>query len=155
MRKINIGCGTNVLEGWENYELQPNPLSGIGELDITKPLPFQDASVDFILIEHVLEHVTGPQAFRFMQEAHRVLCKDGILRICVPWLAYLTKEERVGIITLHGHLMVYSNNSLYLMLDTAGFAVVRTTCRRECDGHWRVIGKALDHRETLRVEAIR
>lgn len=48
MRKIQFGCGGNKLDGWENYDRDVN---------ISKPLPFEDNSIRFIFAEHVLEHV--------------------------------------------------------------------------------------------------
>jgi len=41
MRKLNLGCGGNILDGWENHDM---------DLDITKPLPYDGNSIDFIFI---------------------------------------------------------------------------------------------------------
>jgi len=143
---LNLGCGTNKLpHPWKNHDR---------DLDITKPLPYKSDSVDVIFIEHCLEHVTGPQGFRFMQEAFRVLRKGGTLRICVPELARVDQAKRVDLIVNHGHLMVYCWENLNLMLRAAGFAPdIRITDRKGIDGHWKVIGRELDDAETLRVEA--
>jgi predicted SAM-dependent methyltransferase len=54
------------------------------DVDITKPLPFSDNSVDAILIEHTLEHVTIHDAWNFIEDCYRILRIDGILRISVP-----------------------------------------------------------------------
>lgn len=144
--KLNLGCGGNILAGWENHD---------SDVDITKPLPYPDNSAEFILAEHVVEHTTGPEGFRFMREAHRVLEPGGTLRICVPELARLDNPKRADIICNHGHLMVYCWESLFLMLQAAGFSPNKIvgTERKECDGHWKVIGEPLDTAETLRVEA--
>ena len=147
-RWLNLGCGDNKLPcPWENYD------RGV---DITKPLPWKDWDAQFILLEHTLEHVTGPEGYRFMKEAHRILCPGGILRICVPVLNDIADlKKREDLIINHGHLMVYSWESLSLMLEAAGFKDVTMCGRKECDGHWKVIGKELDDAETLRVEAIK
>lgn len=76
MRKVQFASGPNLLEGWIN--LQEN--SG----DITKPLPFRPDEVDFVFIEHGLEHVTPLQGFRFLKEAHRILKPGGVIRVIVP-----------------------------------------------------------------------
>src|SRR6266481_6951280 len=76
MTKVQFGCGPNQLDGWTN--LQEN------EGDITRPLNFADNSVDYILVEHVVEHVTHKQAWRFFEEAYRILKKGGVLRVIVP-----------------------------------------------------------------------
>lgn len=144
--KINLGCGSNVLAGWHNHDW---------DVDITKHLPWENDSADMIFIEHCLEHVTGPEGFRFMKEAHRVLKPTGVLRICVPQLAKVANAKKADLIVNHGHLMVYCHENLTLMLEAAGFFPenIIGTGRKEIDGHWKVIGEPLDTAETLRVEA--
>jgi predicted SAM-dependent methyltransferase len=76
MLKLHIGAGPNHLEGWENLQQY--------QCDITKPLPFGSDSVDFLFLEHVLEHVTPLEGFRFLKEARRVLKPGGVIRVVVP-----------------------------------------------------------------------
>lgn len=144
--KLNLGCGSNRMDGWENHD---------ADVDITKPLPWPDNSVEFILAEHVVEHVSGPDALRFFDECYRVLQKGGVLRICVPILQNVSLEKRRDLILGHGHLMVFSHTSLAFMLTAAGFASydIRESTFKECDGHWKVIGREQDAAETLRMEA--
>jgi predicted SAM-dependent methyltransferase len=147
---INLGCGANILPApWQNHDR---------DVDVTKRLPWLDGTVDFILIEHCLEHVTGPEGFHFMREAYRILKKGGTLRICVPQLRNLSQDARVSIITCHGHLMVYCPENMRLMLWTAGFTNVQVEVpRKECDGHWKIpqVGLETDTLETMRTEAIK
>ncbi len=74
--KIQFGSSGNIMDGWLNLQEHDG--------DITKPLPFKNDSVDFILIEHVLEHVTPLQGFRFLKEARRILKVCGVIRVIVP-----------------------------------------------------------------------
>lgn len=76
MTKIQFGHGGHILEGWLNLEQH--------QTDITKPLAFKNDSVDFILIEHVLEHVTPQQGYKFLLEAHRILKPNAVIRVIVP-----------------------------------------------------------------------
>lgn len=144
--KLNVGCGGNFLAGFINKDI---------EMDITKPLPYKNNSVDFILAEHVVEHVSCADGFRFMEECFRVLRHGGILRICVPELARLDRQKRKDIIINHGHMMVYNLTNLTDMLTTAGFdrQLIAKTKAKDIDGHHKVIGRHLDNLETLRVEA--
>jgi len=64
-----------------------------GHQNISKKLRFPDASIDFIFIEHVLEHVTFENAIRFLKEVKRVLRKNGTIRIVCPFIEVLTKKN--------------------------------------------------------------
>jgi len=75
MRKIHVGCGYEKFEGWENYDR---------EVDISKPLPFENETVDYMFSNHMLEHVTQHQGFRFLKDCFRVLKPGGVLRVGVP-----------------------------------------------------------------------
>jgi predicted SAM-dependent methyltransferase len=94
MSKLNVGCGSNWLDGWENRDM---------DLDLRKPLPHSSNSLEFILAEHVLEHLSGPEMFRFLEEAHRCLRHGGTLRVCVPELARVDNAKRKDLIVNHGH----------------------------------------------------
>lgn len=51
-------------------------------LDVTKEFPFKDESFDFIYCSSLIEHIKTPQLL--LQEAHRVLRKEGILYLSFP-----------------------------------------------------------------------
>jgi predicted SAM-dependent methyltransferase len=56
--------------------------------DLSSCLPFPDQSIDFLYCSHFLEHLSRPDALQLLKESNRVLKLDGMLRICVPDLAY-------------------------------------------------------------------
>jgi predicted SAM-dependent methyltransferase len=79
--KLHIGCGKNPLEGWINIDVYPAPLA----LNVLWGLPFADASVRFIFVSHLLEHLFFPRDVRpFLAEMRRVLAPGAIVRIVVP-----------------------------------------------------------------------
>lgn len=143
---VQFGCGSNRLPDFENWD---------SEVDITKNLPYGDNTVDFILIEHCLEHVSGPDALHFCEEAYRILKPGGALRVCMPVLERLDRSEAKAIIRLHGHLTLWHTLLIPRLLFAAGFdeSKIVETGRKECDGHFRVIGEEKDNRETARFEA--
>jgi SAM-dependent methyltransferase len=60
--------------------------------DLSKGIPFEDASVDVVYHSHMLEHLDRWVAPQFMQEVHRVLRPGGIQRIVVPDLERLCRD---------------------------------------------------------------
>lgn len=135
------------MEGWQNHD---------SEVDITKRLPYEDNTVDFILIEHCLEHVNCADGFGFLAESHRILKPGGILRVCVP--AALMMEDTghaIDLIVGHGHQMIYDEDTLGRMIFLAGFEIILPSSRKDCDQHWKTIGKEKDDMETLRMEAVK
>lgn len=146
MRRLNLGCGGNILDGWENHD---------SDVDLEKPLPFEDNSIDFILLEHCWEHFESKIAFQILKECQRILKVRGVLRLCVPILERLERGDAIDIICNHGHKCAYTRELVDRMLWVAMFHDIYNTERKPCDGHFRVIGTEKDNRETYRVEAIK
>jgi predicted SAM-dependent methyltransferase len=100
--KLNLGCGQNLkagAEGWINVDLF-EPRADF-PLDLRRPLPVPDSSIDLVYSEHVFEHLSFPaihdrmgwsleteaapsEALQFLRESRRVLVPGGRLRVGVP-----------------------------------------------------------------------
>jgi predicted SAM-dependent methyltransferase len=91
--KLQLGAGTHALPGWFNTDLQPSP-PDVYFLDSISKFPFADATFDYILSEHHLEHVPWDRAQFMLSECHRVLRPGGRIRIATPSL-----ESLVSLIT--------------------------------------------------------
>ena len=77
-------------------------------------LPFQSQSLDFIIIDVVLEHVKYP--VEFIQEARRTLKKSGLLYVALPFIH-----------PYHGYPADYHRFSIdSLKLLTEGFTITET-----------------------------
>lgn len=79
---INIGCGTNLLYCWINADI--NPCRGAVYMDATKPIPLNDASIKYVVCEHLLEHLTLQEGLNLLKEIKRILAPGGIARIALP-----------------------------------------------------------------------
>jgi len=81
MKKLNLGCGNDIKQGWINLDVAVLPgvdvIHNLNEL----PLPFDDNSFDEILCQDVLEHVSLTP---LIKEIHRILKAGGVLNIRVP-----------------------------------------------------------------------
>jgi predicted SAM-dependent methyltransferase len=64
--------------------------------DLSRSLPFQDASADFCYCSHFLEHLYADRAVQLMREVLRVLKPAGVFRIGVPDLAYAVGLYQAG-----------------------------------------------------------
>jgi predicted SAM-dependent methyltransferase len=88
IRKLHIACGGNVLVGWLNSDIFPF-LENILHLDATDPFPFRNNTFDFIFCEHMIEHISYSNGLMMLSECHRVLRKNGKIRISTPNLPFL------------------------------------------------------------------
>jgi predicted SAM-dependent methyltransferase len=87
-RKLHIGCGPMILEGWINSDFVPRNREIIF-LDITEKLPFPDASLDYIYSEHLIEHVSLSAGIGHFKDCLRVLKPGGVIRVATPDLQFL------------------------------------------------------------------
>jgi SAM-dependent methyltransferase len=82
-KKLHIGAGPNLLDGWLNTTLQPLKKGSI-HLNAIKPYPLPDASFDYVFSEHMIEHVTFQAAQVMLSQCFRVLKSGGRIRIATP-----------------------------------------------------------------------
>jgi predicted SAM-dependent methyltransferase len=122
MRKLHLGCGKALQEGWINIDR-----CDFGQeivRDITRGLPFDDDSVDEIYSHHALEHIRQGEDVEFvLLEIWRVLKVGGTFSCVVPHVA--------GRWAWHsGHVSYWHEETIQCMPDGGWpFAIV------ECNVH--------------------
>jgi len=177
---INLGAGGNDLPSpWENFDIGYAPPR---QMDVREKLPYGDGDVEYIVISHVLEHITAPEVYGFLEESHRVLSIGGILRITVPDITrtdnlldddYLTWTNAKGfgdgtrggatknLVCNHGHLTCWTFPLFELLLKSVGFQKIEqgetgmsmNPALCGLDIHDRAIGKKNNWIESLVIEA--
>ena len=91
MINLNLGCGTDIKQGFVNLDLTLGP--GVDVVaDIEEHIPFEDSSVRFIFASHVFEHCFDWEAA--LVECHRVLMHGGRIDIRVPYGLTTTAYHR-------------------------------------------------------------
>jgi SAM-dependent methyltransferase len=86
LRRLNVGCGRNVMPGWINLDIAKLP--GVDVVaDIEKcsvePFPIEADSIDEFLLSHVIEHVHA--SLDLMQELYRIAKPNAKATIRVPF----------------------------------------------------------------------
>jgi len=80
-KKLNLGCGGDIKQGWINLDRHPLPgVDIVHDIEVV-PLPFGDGEFDYIYCKDVLEHCDYVPVLR---ELHRILTTGGRLHIKVP-----------------------------------------------------------------------
>lgn len=157
-KKLNLGCGENVLAGWLNVDF--DPLSAeVVYLDATARFPLPDGVFDFIFSEHMIEHVSYAHAEHMLRECFRIMKAGGRIRISTPDLKFLmdlyrddksplqveyvrksAAEGGIKALDTHvinrfvrewGHLFIYDEKTLRIALEQAGFAEIERCALNE------------------------
>lgn len=88
IKKLQIGCGYNLLDGWLNTDLTYKK-GEIGFLDASKTFPFENDSFDYIYSEHIFEHLNFKQELNMLTECFRILKPKGVMRLATPNMQFL------------------------------------------------------------------
>lgn len=120
MKKLNLGCGDDYKEGWINVDFRGNIKIDIKH-DLNKiPYPFNDNSVDIILMRQVFEHLDRP--ITILKELSRICKNNARIMIYVPHAtsyAHISGLEHRGLFTEHTfsehHMKEYELENLKLV----------------------------------------
>jgi len=80
--KLHLGCGKTFIPGFVHIDAQAYP--HVDHVCDIRHLPFEAEVANEIYVCHALEHFGRRQLWSVVGEFHRVLKRDGILRIAVP-----------------------------------------------------------------------
>lgn len=89
--RVNLGSGTVPLEGFVNVDALPDAPGVDVVADISKPLPFDDASADMVYAVHVLEHFATDDVPALLADWRRVIRPGGELLVAVPDLELIAR----------------------------------------------------------------
>jgi predicted SAM-dependent methyltransferase len=167
VRKLHIGCGFNMIDGWLNSDYQPYPTDTL-RLDATKTFAIEDNQFDYIFSEHMIEHLEYAGGSSMLNECFRVLRKDGTIRVSTPDLPFLidlyrkdkstqqmeyikwatdnfvpnTDYDDVFVINnfvrAWGHTFIYDEKTLRSSMEKAGFTnIIRCDLNQSTEAAFR------------------
>ncbi|MGV6852787.1 MAG: class I SAM-dependent methyltransferase [bacterium] len=87
---INLGCGNNPIKGWLNFD--SCTIDGVLCWDLSRGIPLEDNSVDYVYSEHFIEHLTFQQAVVLLKEIYRVLKPGCVVRTAMPDLMEVVRN---------------------------------------------------------------
>jgi SAM-dependent methyltransferase len=87
---LNLGCGERLHPDWVNVDIHSES-PHVQAHDISRGIPFPDASFSAVYLSHVLEHFSQPAGLVLLRECHRVLRPSGIIRVVVPNLEIIAE----------------------------------------------------------------
>ena len=153
LSRLHLTCGNNILEGWVNVDYSNKRNVVVWDLtDI--PLPVADCSINYIFLEHFIEHINVSDAEALLKDCCRVLTRGGVIRISTPNLRKLISEYELGStgewldvgwkpntpcqminegFRLWGHQYIYDIEELHEMLNRSGFNAIKEVKWRESE----------------------
>jgi len=138
--EVGFGDGTFLdfaaARGYTTYGVDPDPIACRGSRDRGHTIfcgdvmdaRFPDGTFDFIRMRHALEHVGDPTGI--VRELYRAQKPGGYLFVEVPNIAGLLASifrDRWVQLDAPRHLFHFTRNSLTLLLERAGYSVLRAT----------------------------
>lgn len=84
--RINVGCGSRVMEGWTNCDIEHNPKAPRAPdiLCDVRNIPLDDGCADTLMAIHVFEHFYEWECADVLAEWRRLLKVGGLLILELP-----------------------------------------------------------------------
>jgi len=123
---LHIGCENKYYEGMINSDVviderkKPRKLDMV--MDVSKPWPYKDNSVDGIISMHVLQQLVWRDLVFAMKEAYRVLKIGGVMRLGVP---AIENDKPLEYLLGWNNVNLFSVDLLSNVLSKIGFLHVK------------------------------
>ena len=134
---LDYGCGDGKFlnrlraRGWSTFGIEPSTDTAFRKHQRLTEVP-QDGSFDFVVLNHVLEHVLDP--LETLQRLAGSLREGGTLFVSTPRLDTLPEHRDLKYcLSGHRHVMSFSEVCLRGLLARAGFAVIARVDAPELD----------------------
>lgn len=106
LKILDVGCGMNKHPGAIGMDINPRTNADVIHDCGVTPYPFEDNEFDFVISNHVAEHV--PDVMAFVSELHRITKPGGTIKILTP---HYTNPDWATDPTHKNHFNSYSFNT--------------------------------------------
>jgi predicted SAM-dependent methyltransferase len=139
---LNLGGGGNCLDGCLTVDIDPRADSYV---DLKRPLPFADKSIDGIFCEEVIEHLSELDGTAMLRECLRIMKPSSVIRITTPDLDWFCGSLINGAIVCddmnkifydHQHRYLYTRDKLATAVKCCGFVEIRQSSYRETNSRY-------------------
>lgn len=153
-QKLNLGCGGDKRSGYVNVDIdenvEPDLVADIGDL------PYDDNSVDEIILQDVLEHTADP--LKWLNECYRVLKSGGDIYVRVPDFEKIIDPDFINSTPFYRtenrllggrddkydqHKCLFTKQILKKRLETAGFVDILIRRGDVPPLHWHLLCHAV------------
>jgi hypothetical protein len=83
MLKLNLGCGNDYRQGWVNVDKGSCKCDVVHDIEVA-PFPFEDNTVEHVLLQHILEHIDPNNLYTLVKELYRVCVNGATIHIESP-----------------------------------------------------------------------
>jgi predicted SAM-dependent methyltransferase len=143
---LNIGSGGRPFSStpevkWVNIDCQEKCKPDIVADASSLPM-IQDGSVDYVVLQHTLEHYGSGEGVGLLKEAYRVLCHLGSLVVTVPDMRALAEGWIAGKITTETYMINVYGGYMGSEADRHKFGFTKDTLVNqimEASSHWRAV----------------
>lgn len=143
MKRVNIGCGRMVLDGWINCDVQVSPKAPRPPevLCDARTVPLPDSDCDVVMALHLIEHFYRWEVEDVLAEWRRLLKPKGQLILELPNLEQACRNllkglnDQMSMWPIYGdwnhrdefmmHKHGYSPATITALLKTCGFTKIR------------------------------
>ena len=136
-RVLDFGCGDGKFlnrlkaRGWKTYGIEPSSDAAFRKHQRLTDVP-QDRSFDFVVLNHVLEHLLDP--LDTLRQMAGSLRDGGLLFVSTPRLDTLPEHRDLKYcLSGHRHVMSFSETCLRGLLARAGFGSIARVDAPELD----------------------
>lgn len=152
---LHLGCGPFIFEGFGYVNIDSKEElreSGVFIMDVTKPLPYSDNSVDGIVSMHMVVELPWRQMIEHFKDCYRVLKPGGVLRIGVP---HIDNGYPLGHLLGYGNINLFNEALLIKVLEQCRFTAYRVNFKETRSSHPEITVPDNRPEESMFIESVK